>query len=176
MTSNPTRFVRTGKVGKRMRTVPRSIEVNAKPITTNTDTASHVPAAGIIPADVPIVYCYKAVDYHDDLDVLLSSKRRKEARNMLMRWRVDEAMAQKMDTGIRVNQVLARMHGQSVPSPPRSTYISTVPHDTTSLYLTDLNDRNAKAQGIMLVGVCRTEDVRTRVEADVRRGVIHYCA
>jgi len=107
----------------------------------------------------PIIYCYKPVDYSDDLDVLLSSKRCKEARQTLMCWRVNKAMSKRMDTGIRVNRALAQMYGHAAPTNHCPRQFTSIPTDATTLWSSDLSDQLAENRGIMLVGVCRAEDV-----------------
>lgn len=121
-------------------------------------TASDTFSASI--GNHPIIYCYKPVHYSDDLDVLLSSKRCREARKTLMCWRVNNAMDKRMDTGIRVNRALAQVYGHAAPTDRCPRQFNSIPTDATTLWSSDMSDQLAENRGIMLVGVCRAEHER----------------
>ena len=58
-----------------------------------------------------------AADSKDDLSMLLDAKRRKGEENKAMKERVQKEMTAAMDTGLRVNPVLAAAYGVDVETP-----------------------------------------------------------
>ena len=58
-------------------------------------------------------FCYKALNYADDLAVLLAGKRKRAAETCRMAKKVNDEMSKRMDTGVRPNPLLMRIHGKT---------------------------------------------------------------
>ena len=99
------------------------------------------------------VYHYITVDPNDDLCVLLANKRKRAAEQFIMKMNVQSSMTQIMDTGVRVNPVLVRMHGRESTSSSSITPTMSVPSDSDFESHFALSDEYAIARNLVLVAV-----------------------
>lgn len=97
-------------------------------------------------------FCYKALNYADELAVLLAGKRKRAAETCRMAKKVNDEMSKRMDTGVRPNPLLMRIHGKTTPRaddqpPPRPT----VPSDTIHISTVPLSEEECERREMVLV-------------------------
>ena len=97
-------------------------------------------------------FCYKALNYADELAVLLAGKRKRAAETCRMAKKVNDEMSKRMDTGVRPNPLLMRIHGKSTSRandqpPPRPA----VPSDTIYTSTVPLTGEECERRELVLV-------------------------
>ena len=99
------------------------------------------------------VYYYITVDPTDDLSMLLANKRRRRVTDYLMSLEVQRNMAHVMDTGIRINPMLAQMHGYHDGINRSTNRGMCVPTDSDFETQVPLSDEDAVRRNLVLVAV-----------------------
>ena len=92
----------------------------------------------------------------DDLELLLANKRARDIRLTFLRFNVSREMAAKMDTGVRVNRMLAGALGVSVKSSSHDAdpqaCLRRVPHDAQLVVFGEEIDDEVK-RGLVLTAI-----------------------